>query len=344
MRRFICVIALGSLLSPVMGQDAWQGCDQPVNCARPKREPKRPEAAPAPTPEGTFVTGPTSGDVAGESSSLGIRFGTLRIPEIAIPLPTIQLPSFVRYRRDAEMHTEAARAPFVYGPVTEFGLQPRGVAETAGGDESPSGSPETQETDEPYRPCQPCRPCPPHQCVPPCSEEGCARMFGNEFDSWQASLRSAPAPQDDHVARLEAQMSALQKSVEKLAIAQGAAANPTAVNTTAELRSQSAARQFSVDRAPTGSVRQAGNVAIADERVAEASVRDELIRRQAEQISRLEAELKSLRHTDSNSTVPPRSATGKAVLAERKASNTESSKPLARGFSSLVDRLKPSRK
>jgi hypothetical protein len=346
MCRFLYVIALGSLLTPVIAQDAGHGCNQPVNCARPKREPRQTEAAPAPTPEGTFVTGPASGDVAGESSSLGIRFGTLRIPEIAIPLPTIQLPSFVRYRRDAEMHTEAARAPFVYGPVTEFGLQPRGTAEVAGGDDDGSGGqPEVQGGDEPYRPCPPCQPyCPPHHCVPPCSQEGCVRMFGSEFDSWQASLRSGVPPQDDHVARLEAQMLALQKSVETLARSHGAVANSAPVDATAEHSSQQVSRQFTVDRASSGAVRLAGIVEEADTTGAEANVRDELIRRQAEQISRLEAELKNLRKSDAVSAVPPRTTGGKATLTDRRSQSSESSKPLARGLSSLVDRLKPNRK
>lgn len=342
MRRFLCVIALGSLLSPVLAQDAGQGCNQPVNCARPKRDRRQPEAAPAPTPEGTFVTGPASGDVAGESSSLGIRFGTLRIPEIAIPLPTIQLPSFVRYRRDAEMHTEAARAPFVYGPVTEFGLQPRGTAEVAGGDDDGSGGQqEVQGADEPYRPCPPCQPyCPPHHCVPPCSEEGCVRMFGSEFDSWQTSLRSGIPPQDDHVARLEAQMSALQRSVEKLAQAQS---NSAGVFST-ERSSQQVSRQFEFDGAPTGQVRLAGNIAEADTAQGGATVRDELIRRQAEQISRLEEELKNLRKPDSNSAVPARPQSSNAAFADRRSQNTQSPRSLNKGLSALVDRLKPNRK
>lgn len=341
MRRFVCLIALGSLLSPVSAQEAGQGCNQPVNCARPKRESARPEAAPAPTPEGTFITGPASGDVAGESSSLGIRFGTLRIPEIAIPLPTIQLPSFVRYRRDAEMHTEAARAPFVYGPVTEFGLQPRGDAEVAGGnDDGAGGQPETQGVDEPYRPCPPCQPyCPPHHCVPPCSDEGCVRMFGSEFDSWQASLRSGVPPQDDHVARLEAQMTALQKSVEKLAQAQS---NASFSNT--EHSNRQPSRQFSVERAPAGEVRLAGSVSEADVAETGVNVRDELIRRQAEQISRLEAELQNLRKPDDASAVTQRPQSGRATLADRRSQNSQSSGPLNKGLSALVDRLKPSRK
>lgn len=66
-------------------------------------------------PEGMFVAPGPTGDVSGEANSIGLRLGRIHIPEMSIPLPTIQLPHLVRYRRGPEMVTDAANASFQSG-------------------------------------------------------------------------------------------------------------------------------------------------------------------------------------------------------------------------------------
>jgi len=190
-----------------------RGCQRPVNCAKPKDT--EPESGTT-VPDGTFVPGPTRGEVAGESSALGLRLGTLRIPELSIALPTLQLPSFVKFRKDAVMHTESGTAAFVRGDVNEFGLTPRRS------DEPESGTQDKDE-DETGTGCVP--PCPNiyerQPCYPPqpCGE-GCTKLFNNKnsADPWQNSMQHQFAVREEQVAKLESQVIELQKLVERLAV------------------------------------------------------------------------------------------------------------------------------
>lgn len=122
--------------------------------------PSEPETAAQ--PEGAYVRGPEAGEYAGESTSFGVRGFGLRLPAISIEMPELRMPSLVRYRRNAEMHVESSRSPWVAGRPAEFRQVNRGeaavVPERGPGKGEPENSPRRE--NQPY-----CAPPP----VPPCS-------------------------------------------------------------------------------------------------------------------------------------------------------------------------------
>lgn len=168
-----CTFAILTVLTccPVfaLAQCGLEGCRQPHHprtqvCRQPDCHeccPPRhtPESTPESTqqPEGSYVQGPATGEYAGESVSVGIRGGGIRIPEINIELPTIKLPSLIGFRRNPELITESARLPYVEGRAAEFAQLPRG------------GSPENtvQKTNPPKRtPEADNQPVAPPYCAP----------------------------------------------------------------------------------------------------------------------------------------------------------------------------------
>ena len=84
----------------------------------------QPQAAP-----GFFSTSAPRGEVAGESCSIGIRGCAIEFPAIRLALPTLHLPSLVRFRRGPEIRTEAEYAAFTTGAPAVYGqLVPGGQA------------------------------------------------------------------------------------------------------------------------------------------------------------------------------------------------------------------------
>jgi hypothetical protein len=75
------------------------------------------ESAPIERPQGAYVAPPRSGAAVGESGSVGVRGPALHFPALTLRLPTLELPSLVRYRHQARMEMEAATAPFVGFPA-----------------------------------------------------------------------------------------------------------------------------------------------------------------------------------------------------------------------------------
>jgi len=77
---------------------------------------------PEPMPQaGAFAAPPQTGTVAGATNSLGIRGLAIRFPAWDLRLPTLQLPSFVRYRTNAHMEIDSSTAPFVAAPTQAYG-------------------------------------------------------------------------------------------------------------------------------------------------------------------------------------------------------------------------------
>lgn len=101
--------------APQPGCQVPSTCTPPVYCCPPQER-----SAPRQAPPGNYVRGPSTGEAIGESNSIGIRGLGIRIPEMNIRLPTIELPSFVSIRREAEMVFDAGRGPFVEGEPAEF--------------------------------------------------------------------------------------------------------------------------------------------------------------------------------------------------------------------------------
>lgn len=129
-------IAIAAGTVPVVGQNcrgiAPRQCTTPqaAPAPEPQSAPVNPEPQAAVVPQaGSYVAPPATGEVAGESRSMGVRGLGIRIPEIRLELPTVQLPSLVRYRRGPEMHIESGRAPFVNQSAAAFGqIHTGGVA------------------------------------------------------------------------------------------------------------------------------------------------------------------------------------------------------------------------
>ena len=62
-----------------------------------------------------FGTPTPAGTVAGASSSIGLRGLEIHLPELKLALPTITLPSLIRFRRDPELYVDSSRAPLIQG-------------------------------------------------------------------------------------------------------------------------------------------------------------------------------------------------------------------------------------
>lgn len=109
-----------------------QQCAAPgPQCAAPQYYSAPPAPAPAPpTPAppapapGNFLRGPATGQAAGESRSLGFRGPSIRVPAFTLSLPTIELPSLVKFRRNPEMHFDSATGAWTPAPVAEFANVP----------------------------------------------------------------------------------------------------------------------------------------------------------------------------------------------------------------------------
>ncbi len=104
------------------------GCVAPAPNYGPACSQPAPAPVPAPAPTGNFLRGPGTGQAAGETRSFGLRGGRLHLPEITINLPTFELPSPIKFRRDAEMLFDASRGPLSPAPVQDFGALPSAPA------------------------------------------------------------------------------------------------------------------------------------------------------------------------------------------------------------------------
>jgi len=54
-----------------------------------------------------------SGQIAGASNSFGLRGLEIHFPELRFALPTLQLPSLVKFRREPHMHIDSSSAPMI---------------------------------------------------------------------------------------------------------------------------------------------------------------------------------------------------------------------------------------
>lgn len=120
MRRLAFLTAACGLLPAIAAaQQCAAPCYTSPQCAAPAT------AAPAvAAPARNFLRAPGTGQTAGESNSIGLRGITLHIPEMRIGLPTLELPSLMRFRREAEMVFDHARGPLVNGDILDFGNLP----------------------------------------------------------------------------------------------------------------------------------------------------------------------------------------------------------------------------
>ena len=92
---------------------------------------------------GVYVSPPRSGRVEEAGSAFGIRGMSLTLPKIRLELPTIELPSIVRYGHTQRMRLDAANAPFMSMPAQAAGLQVPGRTGEAGTPNRDRRHPET---------------------------------------------------------------------------------------------------------------------------------------------------------------------------------------------------------
>lgn len=110
---------------------AQTNCGRPQSCAVPCTQSCTQTCPPTPSVQpplpagaageaGAFAAPPRTGTAVGESRSLGVEGFGLHIPAMTLRMPTLQLPGFVRYRREPRMLIDAAEAGYVRNTATEF--------------------------------------------------------------------------------------------------------------------------------------------------------------------------------------------------------------------------------
>lgn len=168
--------------------------------------PAAPAAPMAAPPPAVFQTPQATSDVSGPSESVGIRGFGIRFPEANLQLPTIQLPSVVRYRRGSEAHFESARAPQIAGmAAVPSQIAPGGPAIPV----APASAPMA-----PQPPAPPAAPAAPMNCVPQAARDNTSAtelaamrelmetrrvldLYRQELAELKRSLDSAPATASD---------------------------------------------------------------------------------------------------------------------------------------------------
>jgi hypothetical protein len=336
-----------ALLCGVTEVRAWQqGNGRRVDCSQPK--PQRslaPESSSEqPEPEGTFVPGPANGSVRSGSTTLAVNPGLIRFPAMTLALPSFQLPSLSRVRREAAMLVDEQEAPFVRGEVADVNaaLSQRPRQESAAERED-SPKPES-DNETPIEENMHHHNCP--QCYPPCVPsapcEGCASRNNG--------------PDAEQVARLEARMAMLQKAVSQLvevqaggtAVQQSGSAGPAAAAKStvrpvgrSQQREADAGSEIPGDERPsTRPVRQiSAQAAGADHETVEAR----LLRQQAAQIEELQRQLDELKQAQSANR--PVSSSGQqkpqqnSAAGRAKLTTTDAAKKSSNPFSGLLGGL-----
>lgn len=318
--RLTCGAVLVGCVSDVQ---AWQqGVRRRVDCSQPKvmRNPAEESDAGNGEPEGTFVPGPANGAVRSGSTTLAVNPGVIRFPSLTLALPSIQLPSISKVRREAAMLVDEQEAPFIRGRVADFDATLTRNPDEEGSPEPPGDpEPESDPGDAPpenfdHQNCPRCYP----PCVPPTPREGCVTRNGD-----------ANAEQ---VARLEAQMAMLQKAVAQLVEVQtnGVAtrqqrlpAAPASSSDAGAAPVRPAARSQRRDaeldesaEAPSASARPVRQISAQTEAAQDSSADARLLRQQAAQIEELQRQLDALKREQAAAEAPAATATPAAT--ERK--------------------------
>lgn len=124
--------------SPACAAPNGQNCSLPCppTCSLPAQQQAVQQQAVQQTAPGMYSQPAATGEFEGESAGYGMRGLGLRIPELHLQLPTLQLPSMVKYRRGPHMRIDSATAPFTQGMPAQFGMLPSGQLSTVAGQQS----------------------------------------------------------------------------------------------------------------------------------------------------------------------------------------------------------------
>ena len=181
----ILLLVAGERACLAQAGQSSDGCQAPFycppNCSNPPANNRGLD-----TPRGAYVRSPETGEQSGESTSYGLRGLGLRLPAISIELPELRLPGMVKYRRNAEMHVEGSRAPWVEGRALEFNQVPRSI-----------------ETND-----RSIEPQPRDLCVPPAP--GCTTAT-------EKSLREELARKESEIRQMQDRFGQLESAVNRLA-------------------------------------------------------------------------------------------------------------------------------
>ncbi len=179
----VILLAAGNQVGFAQTGRGGEGCQAPTyvpNCSAGTR-------ALDTQPRGAYVRSPETGEQAGESTGLGLRGFGIRLPAVSLDLPEIRFPTLVKYRRNAEMHVEGSRAPWVEGRALEFNQVPRNLEDNS------------RSLDQPRDFCIPPAPC---------------------TTETERKLHSALAKREDEMQQIQSRFDRLERIVEKLADSQ----------------------------------------------------------------------------------------------------------------------------
>lgn len=150
----------------------------------------------------------------GAANSVGLRLGSIKIPEITIPLPTLRLPHLVHYKRSPEVILDKAIAGYQQNAdIMDF-------AQIPPQSEDEADTPTEDEPDTPGPQCPPPAQAPP--CYPPhryCPPEGCTDLMEQQGNggAWQSAEMYELTKKQRQVAELKSQVSELKQLVDQLA-------------------------------------------------------------------------------------------------------------------------------
>ena len=107
-----CLVCPKTRLSRQLPPEEYQELVEAVAAALAEAEAGQAAPAAAVAPANFAAPAPT-GQVAGASHAVGIRGLEIHFPELRLALPTLQLPSLVKFRREPHMQLDPATAPMV---------------------------------------------------------------------------------------------------------------------------------------------------------------------------------------------------------------------------------------
>jgi hypothetical protein len=160
-------------------------CVPPPVVGAPAQPAESAPAQPAVAAPAVFSAPPPSGQISGESNSIGMQGLGIHFPEFTLQFPTIQLPSMVRYRRNPEMQIDRSRAPMVAGAPALYA--PLATSAQAAAPQSAPAAPQPKSAPARSAPAVECVPPPP---APPCGE---ARLDAGLIEELRQARRELSA-------------------------------------------------------------------------------------------------------------------------------------------------------
>jgi hypothetical protein len=180
MRHAILAVCFSLLTAQVAVAECNCGyptrCRQPcANCAPrycirvPQQiqmcQPKPAEAGSVPPQQGGFAAPPRGGTAQGEANGLGFEGMAIHFPAMTLRMPSVQMPTMHRFRRNAQMSLPETIAPFLENVAKSVEMTGAGAPEAKGlpGGAAPPTAPPSCNVPSCEMPggAAPCQPVPP---------------------------------------------------------------------------------------------------------------------------------------------------------------------------------------